>query len=212
MEVGELCQVVKGARLDAADFVVGQVEVDELLQSLESLGVDLTELTVLHVQRDEPFAFSEGPGRDAAQVVPLQVEQAGGFWHPGNLLQPHAVTDDVLKVTMAVTQAGALARAGLHRGAQDQGAGPQQQPAHTTTHAEELVWKRSERQEKLGEKAEASSEESRKDDVFVFGCAEMERNGERMCEKVSEWAKVGSTHGSIYNIHSGGKKMRRACC
>lgn len=74
MEVGELCQVVEGAGLDATDLVVGQVEVDELLQSLESLGVDLTELTVLHVQRDESLAFSKSARRYPAQVVPLQVE------------------------------------------------------------------------------------------------------------------------------------------
>lgn len=138
MEVRELGQVLEGARLDAADLVVGQVEVNELLHPLEGLGSDLSELTVLHVQRDESLAFTEGPRGYAAQVVPLQVQQTGDLRHPRDLLEPDAVADDVLKVTVAVAQAGALARGSLHRGAQDQEAGPQQQPAHTT-HADELV-------------------------------------------------------------------------
>lgn len=112
----------------------------------------------------------------------------------------------MLKVAMAVAKAGTLAWAAVHRGAQDQDAGPQQQPAHAT-HAEELDWNGSEKAEKYGYKAEASSEGSKR---MMRLCR---KETVRECVKtwVSEWPKVGSTHGSIYNIHPG-EKMRRACC
>lgn len=131
MEVGELSQVLEGTRLDAADLIVGEIEVDELLQPFEGLGADLTQLAVLHVQRDESLALTEGPRGDAAQVVPLQVQQTGDFRHPRDLLEANTVTDDMLEVSVAMAQAGALARDPLHGRAQDQEAGPQQQPAHT---------------------------------------------------------------------------------
>lgn len=138
MEVGELSEILKGTGLDGADVIVGQVEVDELVQSLEGLGSDLSEVAVLHVQRDESLAFAEGSRGYAAQVVPLQVQQTGGLRHPRDLLQPHVVTDDMLKVTVAVALARALGRGALHYDAQHQEAGPQQQPAHTA-HPEKLV-------------------------------------------------------------------------
>lgn len=129
VEVGELSQVLEGAGLDAAYLIVGQVQVDELLQAFEGLGADLAQLAVLHVQRDQALALTEGPGGDAAQVVPLQVQQAGDLRHPGDLPESHAVTDDVLEVSVAVAQAGALTREPLRGRAQSQEAGPQQQPA-----------------------------------------------------------------------------------
>ena len=135
VEVGELREVFEGAGLDAGDVVVGQVEVDELLEPLEGLGGDLADLTVLQVQGDQALALAKGAGGQAAQGVPLHVQQLGGLRHAGYLLQPRAVTDDVLEVPVAVALNGALCCGSPACGCQHQETAPQQQQGRYRTHA-----------------------------------------------------------------------------
>ncbi|XP_061611806.1 uncharacterized protein LOC133469135 isoform X4 [Phyllopteryx taeniolatus] len=129
VEVGEAGQVSEGVGLDAADVVVRQVEVDQLGQALEGVGGDAAQLAALHVQRHQAAALAEGGARNDAQRVPLQVEQPRGFGHARDLLQAHAVADDVLQV--AVAAARGRAPAGRPPGHQD---APQQQQAADAAH------------------------------------------------------------------------------
>ncbi|XP_061611805.1 medium-chain acyl-CoA ligase ACSF2, mitochondrial-like isoform X3 [Phyllopteryx taeniolatus] len=114
-----------------ADAVAVQVEVevDQLGQALEGVGGDAAQLAALHVQRHQAAALAEGGARNDAQRVPLQVEQPRGFGHARDLLQAHAVADDVLQV--AVAAARGRAPAGRPPGHQD---APQQQQAADAAH------------------------------------------------------------------------------
>ncbi|PWA21408.1 hypothetical protein CCH79_00003359, partial [Gambusia affinis] len=111
VKYSEVLHFVQRPRVQRRQLIPAHVQPAQVLGTREGPWLELSQPVVVKLQNEEVDHGGEEPLGQLAHLVPLhvQVQQTGGLRNLRDLLEPHAVTDDVLQVSVAMARARALA-------------------------------------------------------------------------------------------------------